>query len=78
MGTKDSLWTRLARWLSYRLPRKVLYFAVVRAWVESTTGKWSDIDATAITVSDVLTQLHINTMERHGASFEYDRTRLKY
>ena len=48
----------LARWIANHLPRLVVYFSVVRAWNEATTGQWPDNET--ITVSTVLSRLHIN------------------
>jgi hypothetical protein len=32
---------RVYQWLAWRLPRRVLYWAVIRAWSIATTGQWS-------------------------------------
>lgn len=44
----------LARHLADMLPRCVVYYAVIRAWAEATTGQWSHEDATGITASDAV------------------------
>lgn len=57
MGEGMTGWQKLARWIAYRLPRRVLYFAVVRAWNETTTEPWPDTDP--ITASQMLSRLHV-------------------
>jgi len=59
MGQPMSFKKKLARWIANHLPSRVVYFAVVRAWNEATTGRWSDTDATEITVSETLSRLHV-------------------
>ena len=58
MGDGMTYQQKLARWLANNLPRRVVYFAVVRAWTEATTGQWSDTEG--ITVSALLSRLHVN------------------
>jgi len=57
MGNRMTLKKRIARWLANRLPRRVVYFAIVRARAEVTTGQWSGTEATGITVSETLSRL---------------------
>ena len=40
--------------LADMLPRYIVYYAVIRAWAEATTGQWSHEDATGVTASDVV------------------------
>ena len=44
----------LAMHLADMLPRCIVYYAVIRAWAEATTGQWSHEDATSVGVSDVV------------------------
>ena len=60
MGDGMTYQQRLARWIADHLPRRVVYFAVVRAWAEATTGQWSDTEATGITASTMLSRLHVD------------------
>lgn len=52
------VWVRwrfqLAMQLAYMLPRRVVGFAIIRAWAHATTGPWSHEEATGITTSDML------------------------
>ncbi len=49
---------RFARWLAYRLPRRIIYFAVVRAGVAATAGRWSNTEVPALTVIELLSRCH--------------------
>lgn len=42
------------RWIADRLPRKLVYFAVIRAWAVATTGEFSNTNALRITVDTTL------------------------
>jgi hypothetical protein len=60
MGEGMSAKDELARWVANHLPRRVIYFAVVRAWNAATTnGRWLDTEATEITVSETLSRCHV-------------------
>lgn len=50
MTTNERIW----RWLAYRLPRDVVYFATIRLWAEATTGKLKDVESPSVTVADAL------------------------
>jgi hypothetical protein len=41
-------------WLSYRLPRRLVYFCMIRAFAWASCGKWSGCECPAITVQDAL------------------------
>ena len=45
---------RFVVWFMRRLPRRFVVRVVIRAWAEATTGKYNDISATDITVSEML------------------------
>lgn len=51
-------WWRLeenvARFVADRLPARLIYFALIRAWVYATSGKWSSEDITVMAFTDVL------------------------
>jgi len=68
MGDGMTYQQKLARWLANHLPRRVVYFAVVRARDEATTGQWSDIEAPGITVSAALSRLHVNMRDRKNTT----------
>jgi len=57
MGDGMSVKDRVARWIAERLPRRVIYFAVVRAWNETTKGRYHDTDP--ISASAILSRLHV-------------------
>lgn len=46
----DAVWN----WIAWRLPRKLVYFATIRAWAHGTTGKWGHVEAPAALASDVV------------------------
>jgi hypothetical protein len=41
-------------WLSYLLPRKLVYYATIRLWAYATTGKYSTVEAPSATVIDCI------------------------
>ena len=45
------------RWLSYKLPKNLIYFAVIRAWANATTGEYGSEVATSITCDKVIERL---------------------
>lgn len=45
-------------WIARRIPRRLRYWAVIVAAAEATCGKWSDTDASAITMMDVLKRVN--------------------
>lgn len=47
-------WDSWPRWIANRLPRQIVYFAVVRAWNDATTGQWSDEEASSVRAIDLL------------------------
>jgi predicted AAA+ superfamily ATPase len=49
-----SLKEKFYRWLSYKLPKELVYFASIRMWARATTGEYSSDDATTITMSDAI------------------------
>lgn len=56
---KRSMWRennmeKLWQWVAYHLPRRVVYFAAIRAWAYATTGKYSSEVAPAVTMDRVL------------------------
>ncbi len=58
MMTIQSRWNRIKEriqfWLVWRLPKWVIYFSVIRAWAYATTGQFSDVDATVVSVDWML------------------------
>ena len=60
MGEGMLVKDKLARWIANHLPRRVIYFAVVRARYETTMDKWpGDTAESSATVSAVLSRLHV-------------------
>lgn len=47
---RDKFW----RWVSYRLPRRLAYFAVIRVWAYATTGKFANLEAPSVTTPQML------------------------
>lgn len=45
-------------WIARRIPRRLRYWAVIVAAAEATCGKWSDTDASAVTMMDVLKRVN--------------------
>lgn len=48
--TQERFWF----WLAWRLPRRLVYFAVIRAWAHGTTGQWGDTEAPGLRVDEAL------------------------
>ena len=40
--------------LAWRLPRKLVYFCVIRMWAKTTTGKYGNTEVPALTVDEML------------------------
>ena len=51
---EERLRNRVAKWIADHMPRRWLYFAVIRVWAETTTGEWSSTVAPELTVSEAL------------------------
>lgn len=45
---------KLAKWIAWRLPRIVVYFAGVRLWANATQGKWAYEEADNVRMSTIL------------------------
>ena len=46
----DKIWS----WLSFRIPRKLAYFAAIRVGANATQGKWGTTEVPALTFMDAL------------------------
>jgi hypothetical protein len=46
--------TRLALWLTWRLPRRVVYWCAIRLFAHGTTGRYGHTVAPELTVMDAL------------------------
>lgn len=44
----------LAFWLAWKLPKRVVYLALIRAWAHATTGDYGTTDATTITANEMV------------------------
>ena len=40
--------------IAWWLPKKLVYYVLIRAWGNATTGKFSDSDATKITADELI------------------------
>lgn len=51
------VWVRwryeLAMHIAYALPRSIVNWTLIRAWVHATSEQWENEDATSITMSEV-------------------------
>ncbi len=45
---------KLARWLSWKLPRRLVYFCAIRLMANATTGKYSNQEVSDLTTVDAL------------------------
>lgn len=45
---------QVAKWVAYRLSRRVVYWAAIRLGAHASTGKWSTTMATDMTFFDAL------------------------
>jgi hypothetical protein len=52
------IWDRFAMWLAWRLPRRVVMWALYRAFAKATSGKYEDQEVPKLTA--------IETVERWG------------
>ncbi len=44
----------LARWIAWKLPWKVIYWVLIRAWSHATTGGNSNSEAPGMTMNTVM------------------------
>ena len=44
----------IAQQIAYLLPRRIVYWATIRAGAHATTGQWSDQEVPAVTLMDTL------------------------
>lgn len=49
---------RLAQWLAARLPKRVVYYATIRAGAFATTGPYGDTLVPDVTFMEVLSRYH--------------------
>jgi len=52
---------RFWRWLSFKLPKKLVYYATIRLWAFSTTGTWGDTEVTGLSISEALKRWNENS-----------------
>jgi len=43
-------------WIAYKLPRKLVYFAVIRLGAEVTTGEWSNTVVPELSLMDAISR----------------------
>jgi len=44
----------VSKWIAYHLPKQVVSYCLIRAWIHATSGRWSGTDASLIEASVVL------------------------
>ena len=54
MGMLNRLIDSFYLWLSYRLPKRLAYYATIRLGVNGTTGKYSNTNTTSVRFMTVL------------------------
>ena len=47
-------WDRFAWWVAFHLPAWIVYHCAIRVWAHATSGRWSNVEAPAVTVADAL------------------------
>lgn len=52
--TREDAW----HWAAGRVPKRLVYFVVIRAWAYATTGKYGNTEARAITATEVVERWH--------------------
>ena len=50
---------RICWWIAFHLPRKIVYYAIVRAGVHATTGRWGHLLTPETTLIEVLNRWEI-------------------
>lgn len=48
---------RVWLWLAQRLPRNLLYWAIIVAWAKATSGKHSNVEVPAVSALDLLDRI---------------------
>ena len=51
---KEPLKHQLAWWIAWKLPKRVVYLALIRAWAHATTNGYGSTDATLVTMNEVV------------------------
>jgi len=54
---EKNLTDAILRQITFRLPGRFLYFCLVAAFVRATTGKWSHVDSSKVTLKDIMDRL---------------------
>jgi len=54
----QNLKERIWNWLAWRLPPSLVYYAVIRAGVNASTGEWSGDNVPGVTIADVIGRWH--------------------
>ncbi len=45
---------KLYNFIAQHLPKRIIYFALIRAWSNATTGEYSDQEIPAVTMVEVI------------------------
>ena len=48
---------KILQQIIYRLPGRVLYWSIVAAFARATTGKWSGVNCSKVTIKDLMDRL---------------------
>ena len=48
---------KISRAIAFKLPMRIVYWCIIRAWSIATTGKYSDTNVTTVTVDQMLKRL---------------------
>ena len=48
------MFDRISNWVAYRLPHRVIYWALIRVFAHVTTGPYSGTDVHGFTITEAL------------------------
>jgi hypothetical protein len=51
---KETLWFRFCRWLAWRLPKTLVYWATIRLVAYATSGKYGNTPVPELTAMDAI------------------------
>jgi hypothetical protein len=54
MRFKYGPWEKFLRWLSWRMPRKLVYWCAIRLMVHATGGRWESTNVPGLSITDAL------------------------
>lgn len=56
----------VACWLAWRLPRRVVYWAMIRGAAHATTGPWGHEETPGVTITELLQRWDLEPARREG------------